>query len=71
MMYGKGPANNRTNVNMKSPEKGYFESGIQLDNLVRSGFTAIGVGGFYRYGSYAFDNLGKNFTVKLTTSLQF
>lgn len=71
MMYGKGPSINRTNTEIKSPEKGYFESGLQLDNLVKSGFTSIGMGGFYRYGDYAFDKMGKNFTVKLTTSLQF
>lgn len=71
MMIGKAPINNRTNVVIKSPEKGYFESGIQVDNLYRSGFTAIGLGGFYRYGEYAFDKMSNNFTIKLTTNINF
>lgn len=71
MMYGNSPEVNRTNVEIKSLEKGYFESGIQFDNLYRSGFTALGLGGFYRYGHYAFSDSAKNFTVKITTSLNF
>lgn len=71
MMYGKAPEVNSTNVEIKSLEKGYFESGIQLDNLYSSGFTALGLGGFYRYGDYAFSKNSKNFTVKITTSLNF
>ena len=71
MMYGKSPEINRTNVEIKSLEKGYFESGIQLDNLYTSGFTALGLGGFYRYGQYAYADNAKNFTVKITTSLNF
>ena len=51
----------------KTMEKGFFESGILLDNVLLSNMSGIGVGVFYRYGPYALpkvkDNFGFNITV--------
>ncbi|HOZ29726.1 MAG TPA: DUF5686 family protein [Bacteroidales bacterium] len=33
-------------------DKGYFESGIQLNNLLRLSFQGYGIGIYYRYGPY-------------------
>lgn len=52
-------------------EKGYFESGIQLDNLVVSGFSGLGLGVYYRYGSYALPSNKENLAIKLSTSFVF
>ena len=50
----------------KTMEKGFFESGILFDNIFISNTSGVGMGVFYRYGSYAFadekDNFGFSFT---------
>jgi len=48
---------------------GYYEAGIQLDNLLRAGFTSFGVGAFYRLGPNAFPDAMDNLAVKLTLGL--
>jgi hypothetical protein len=57
------------NTDFTVPHKGFFETGVILDNLLISGFTGLGIGVFYRYGTYAFANLGENFFYKF--SLKF
>jgi hypothetical protein len=51
----------------KTMEKGFFESGILFDNIFISNTSGVGMGVFYRYGSYALpdvkDNFGFSFTV--------
>lgn len=49
--------------------QGYYEAGIQLDNLLRSGFTGLGVGAFYRLGPYSLPNAWDNLAVKVTLGL--
>lgn len=70
---GFGKLDNHTNhffdKRPKTMEKGYFESGLLLNNLVGSGFTGIGFGAFYRYGPHHLDKLTDNLTVKLSLSL--
>lgn len=49
----------------------FVESGLQLDNLLKFdylniGYLGVGVGGFYRYGTYALPNNSDNFVFKLT-----
>ena len=39
---------------LKSYEKGYYESGLVINKLLRLGLTDVGLGWFYRYGPYAF-----------------
>ena len=64
------------NASFKSLEKGYFESGIVVNNLVRKKFFGIvrfgiGVGVFYRYGPYAFKNQIDNFAFKISFAYNF
>lgn len=49
--------------------QGYYEAGIQLDNLLRSGFTGLGVGVFYRLGPYSLPDAVDNLAVKVTLGL--
>jgi hypothetical protein len=51
--------------------KGFYESGLVIDNLLRFGFSSFGVGGFYRYGPYAFSDPEDNLLVKLTAGYAF
>jgi hypothetical protein len=48
---------------------GYYEAGLQIDNLLRSGFSSFGIGAFYRLGPNAFPDPLDNLAVKLTLGL--
>lgn len=50
---------------IKSYKKGYFESGIVLNKLIRLGITDIGCAWFYRYGPYAFSTFNANSAWKI------
>ncbi|MEX1190372.1 MAG: DUF5686 family protein [Brumimicrobium sp.] len=56
------------NYEFKVPEKGYFESGLMIDNLLKSGFSGLGIGVFHRYGHYALPQLKDNFVYKLSVT---
>jgi hypothetical protein len=52
----------------KTMDKGYYESGMEINNLIRLSFTSFGIGAYYRYGPYSLstpvDNLAVKFTLK-------
>lgn len=48
---------------------GYYEAGLQIDNLLRMGFTGIGVGAFYRMGPNSLPDAMDNLAVKATIGL--
>jgi hypothetical protein len=56
-------------------EKGFWESGLELANLIKfnSGFNAQGwgIGVFYRYGPYALPESGDNFRFTLSLTAAF
>ncbi|TVP47369.1 MAG: hypothetical protein EA341_12885, partial [Mongoliibacter sp.] len=62
------------NLGFKTMEKGYLESGMELQNLIKYksgfGFQGIGIGGFYRWGGYANPTFRENLqiTFSLTTA---
>ena len=51
---------------LKTMEKGYFEGGLLIDNLLSSPISSIGAGVFYRMGDYGFDRFGKNLFFRLS-----
>jgi hypothetical protein len=51
---------------LKTMEKGYFEGGLLIDNLLSSPISSIGAGVFYRLGDYAYHRAGKNFFFRLS-----
>lgn len=57
-------------IDFNTVEKGYFESGIVINDLIRPSFYGLGVAAFYRYGSHAFsepkDNLALQMSLKIT-----
>jgi hypothetical protein len=59
------------NFTSKQAQKGFFESGIQLDKIFVSGLSGIGLGVYYRYGTYALPSIQENIAIKLTTSVTF
>ena len=46
-------------------QKLYCESGIVIDSIIHTGISKIGLGTFYRYGSYSYDNFKENFVFKI------
>ncbi|WP_192821546.1 DUF5686 and carboxypeptidase-like regulatory domain-containing protein [Rufibacter sp. LB8] len=63
-------------ISFKTMEKGFFESGLSVDNLVRFPYLnvyylGLGAGVFYRYGEYAVARQLDNFALKATFSFSF
>jgi hypothetical protein len=71
MMWGDFKNASSHSIPSSQAEKGYFESGIQMDNLVVSGISGIGLGVYYRYGTYALPSAKENLSIKLSTSISF
>lgn len=60
-------------VIFKTMEKGFYESGATLNNILRFKYVrmlyyGIGLGAYYRYGEYASPNSSDNFAVKIIMS---
>ena len=55
----------------KTMEKGYYESGISINNLVKVNFATFGVAGFFRYGPYQLPKQSDNLTLKLSFGYNF
>ncbi len=52
-------------------EKGYYESGMLINNILKLNFSTFGVGAFYRYGPYQLAKASDNFTVKMSVGFAF
>jgi hypothetical protein len=53
---------NHIGLDFKTLNKGYFESGIELNKI----FNGLGLGGYYRYGPNHLSNFKDNIALKLT-----
>ena len=58
-------------INPKEMNLGYYESGLLINNLVNLRVYTIGIGAFYRWGPYSFDNVGDNFAYKISMIFPF
>jgi hypothetical protein len=63
-------------ITFSTLEKGFFESGMMLSNILRFEYARIlyyglGAGAFYRYGSYAFPSSADNLVLKVIISVGF
>ncbi len=69
-----GDLNNKEkhyNVPIKTLEKGYYESGILINNILNLKFYTLGIGTYYRYGPYSFDNFDDNLAFKITIDFPY
>src|SRR5690606_24721662 len=55
-------------IDFKTPNKYYQEGGLELNQLI---YGLVGIGAYYRFGAYAYDNFDQNFFVKATLKLTF
>lgn len=62
---------NHFNRAARSFEKGYFETGLVINNILRVNFLGLGASVHYRYGGYQNAKLINNFAFKLTMSIAF
>jgi|WetSurMetagenome_2_1015567.scaffolds.fasta_scaffold00276_17 hypothetical protein len=61
-------------IDFKEKNKGYFESGLIINNIlklkyVNAFYIGFGMGTFYRYGYYSFSKTRDNFAFKLSVSI--
>ncbi|MEQ8625054.1 MAG: DUF5686 family protein [Vicingaceae bacterium] len=56
------------NIEFTSMEKGFYESGVQIDRLIE--FINLGIGAFYRYGPYSNEEIEDNFAFKITSTFK-
>ncbi len=56
---------------LQAANKGFYESGIQVNNIYKINFAGYGVGLFYRYGPYSNSQPLKNIIAKLSISAAF
>lgn len=61
--------NYHDHVVFNTMEKGYFEVGLLINNILRIQLLRYGLGIFYRYGPYAFPKTIDNLAFKLTLQL--
>ncbi|MDZ7741598.1 MAG: DUF5686 family protein [Bacteroidota bacterium] len=59
------------NANFNTLEKGYYESGILVNHLLNLQLYTVGLGAFYRYGPYSFDNAWDNVALRLSLKFRF
>lgn len=64
-LYGKLSSNKHKNITYQVPDKGFIESGLIINNLLKNNLYGIGIGSFYKYGAYSNSNWQKNFSYKL------
>ena len=59
------------NLSTKTLDKGYFESGLEINRIYRSNGTSMGVGFYYRYGPNSLLGFENNMALKLTLRSDF
>ena len=61
---------NHQNIVFNTLEKGYYESGILINNMLNQLFIGYGLGVYYRYGPYSMGNTIDNFAFKFTINFK-
>lgn len=63
-------------LDFKTMEKGYYESGLMINNIIRANYfnvcyLGLGGGAFMRYGAYAYPKWEDNMAYKLSLTVTF
>lgn len=67
--YGEMENKIADNVLYRSMDKGFFEGGIILNNIISNEFVGVGIAAFYRYGTYSNTDWKKNIVPKITINI--
>jgi hypothetical protein len=57
---------NHLNINYKTLEKGYYESGFLINNLLNLRIYSLGLGAYYRWGPYSYPLFKDNIALKVS-----
>ena len=60
---------NHQNIDFKTLEDGYIESGLSITNLFIYNFNGLGLGIYYRYGENAFETFSDNLAIKFNITV--
>jgi hypothetical protein len=71
MLWGKMNNTQSHKIVGKAATKGYYESGVQINNLLKINFTSLGIGVFYRYGPEHLAGTINNFAFKISSAVIF
>jgi len=59
------------NIDFKSMDKGYFETGLLINDIILiKKIFGFGFGIYYRYGPYSFSNISNNFAFKFSATFE-
>jgi hypothetical protein len=58
-------------IDYQIPDKGYYESGLQINRLLNLQLYTLGLALYYRYGPYALPDNWDNFAAKFTIKFAF
>lgn len=64
-------AHHHTGVPAQDMRKGFLETGIVIEDIIKVNLIGIGGGVFYRYGTYSFSNEIDNLAFKLSLKIGF
>ena len=59
------------NISTKTPNRGYYETGLELNRLMSQNIISLGIGAYYRLGPYSLPTFEENFAIKLTSKYAF
>lgn len=69
MIFGKASREElHKGIEINDTRKGYFESGINLGNILHLGIGGVGVSAMYRYGPYGRKSVRENLTISFSLS---
>jgi hypothetical protein len=57
---------NHLNINYKTLDKGYYESGFLINNLLNLRIYSLGIGAYYRWGPYSYPRFEDNIALKIS-----
>jgi hypothetical protein len=57
---------NHLGINYKTMDKGYYESGLLINNLLNLRVYSLGVGAAYRWGPYSYPTFEENIAIKVS-----
>jgi len=60
-----------TGISTKDMHKGFYETGLFIDNIYSENYSEYGVAFYYRYGPYAYGNWKDNLFIKLSFVYKF
>jgi len=66
---GLSKPENHRGYSFSSMAKGFYEGGIQVDQLLKTNLVGLGIGAFYRFGPYTLNDPIDNLAIKLSLSV--